>query len=113
MLNRAKPLPTDVVVDLLKKGFKDSNKKVRRSATHAVLQVDVSDERKRKEFLPLITELFFDPSKKARRYLASGWTLDRYATNIPPEVIVEAAARETGPVIRARMQNFLVRILKQ
>jgi RNA polymerase sigma factor (sigma-70 family) len=113
MLNRAKPQPTELVVDLLKKGLKDTNKKVRRSAAHALLQVDVSDERKRKEFIPSIAELFFDPSKKVRGYLASGWPLDRYAADIPPEVIAEAAARETDPGIRTRMQNLLVRILNQ
>jgi len=45
----------------------------------ALLRLDISDERKRDEFIPLIAELLTDRSRNVRRVMANIGCVDRYA----------------------------------
>ena len=111
MLVDTKPQNTQIVVELLKRGLKDTNKQVRKWAAEALLRMDVSDECKRKNFIPLISELFHDRSKRVRRYLSQEWILGKYAVDFPVEVVAEALLRETDPNTKKRMQSLLLKIL--
>jgi RNA polymerase sigma-70 factor (ECF subfamily) len=91
--------PTDTAVALLKRALSDSNRKVRKYAMHGLMRkIDVPDERRRKEFLPLIIPLLRDPSRQVR--LNAIWTVRRWAGDVPGDVLVEALLEETCP--RAR-----------
>lgn len=99
--------PDEVVIELLKKGLKDSNKKVRRSAATALLSLDVPYERKRREFLPLIAELLTDPSRNVRRVLSLPWILGDCRGDFPPERLAVAIRKESDPQLRSRWQDLL------
>ena len=79
MLAGSPPDNTELIIELLKKGLKDTNKRVRRCAAMALLRLDISDERKRDEFIPLIAELLTDRSRNVRRVMANIGCVDRYA----------------------------------
>ena len=112
MLEKAPPQNTQVLIDLLKKGLKDRNKKVRRRALQALMRVDVSDERKRKEFIPLVAEMLLDRSKRVRHCASQPWILGPCAVDMPLEKVAAALKRETDPQIRRTMQNLLVRVIE-
>ena len=59
----------ETVIGLLKRALSDPNRKVRRFAVEALLQdeMDVGDERKRTEFVPLVIPLLRDRSNRVRR----------------------------------------------
>lgn len=103
------PEPTEVVIDLLKKGLEDSNKKVRRSAIIALMKANVPEERKRKEFIPLLANYYTDPSKRVRGVLI-GWLFGKYALDIPVEKLSDAIAQEKDRILQQKMRNFLLRI---
>lgn len=104
--------PAEAVIDLLKKGLEDSNKKVRRSAIHALMRMNVPDARKRKEFIPLLANHYTDPSKQVRGIML-GWFFKKYALDIPIDKLSQATQQETDPILRRRMQEFLLYIYEQ
>ena len=112
MLRMIKPEPTEVIVDLLKKGLNDSNKKVRRAAIYALMRMDVPEERKRTEFIPLLANYYTDPSKRVRGILI-GWIFNKYILDIPIDKLSEATQQETDPILRQRMRNFLLKVYEQ
>jgi len=111
MLEDAPTDNTEVVIDLLKQGLKDSNKKVRRHALETLMSMNVSDVRKRTEFIPLVAGMLFDRSKRVRRCASQGWILGPCAVNMPPERVAAALKQETDPTIRRIMQDLLIRIV--
>lgn len=102
------PEPVELVIELLKKGLNDSNKKVRRAAIAGLLGANVSDDRKRKEFIPLILPLYADPSKRVRRGLSQSWIMQKWLPDIPLEIIADAIRKEEDPKIVVLMQRFLL-----
>lgn len=108
MLEHIEPEDIEVVIALLKKGLKDSNKKVRRSAATTLLHLEVPRRRKQEEFIPLIAELFTDPSRNVRRVLSTPWILGGYARDFPPEKLAAAIQQESDPQIRQRWQQLLL-----
>jgi hypothetical protein len=106
------PPPTEAMIDLIKKGIQDSNKKVRKASTWALLDVEVSDERKRRELVPLVVDLLFDPSKHVRRAISQAWAWRKWGSDIPLEKIASALAKETDPVIQVRMRHLLKKVLE-
>jgi RNA polymerase sigma-70 factor, ECF subfamily len=112
MLDHTRPAHTEVVIELLKQGLKDSNKKVRRTAAAALLRVDVPDERARTEFIPLVAQLLTDPSKRVRRAVATPWILGRHAADMPVPALVAALRQEADPQIRQFMEDLLLHVLE-
>ena len=112
MLGDAPPQDTEVVIDLLKQGLRDANKRVRRHALQALMHLDVSDARKRREFIPLVADLLFDPSKRVRRCASAPWILGPCAVDVPPDKVAEALKQEIDPQIRRVMQRLLIRIIE-
>jgi RNA polymerase sigma-70 factor (ECF subfamily) len=112
MLAWSRPGNTEVVVELLKQGLKDSNKKVRRTAAAALLHVDVPDERARTEFVPLVAALLTDPSRRVRRTLSTWWVLGPRAVDMPVPALVAALKQEQDPQVRRRMEELLLHVLE-
>lgn len=112
MLGDAPPQDTQVVIDLLKQGLKDANKRVRRHALQSLMDLDVSDARKRREFIPLVADLLFDPSKRVRRCASQAWILGACAEDMPPDKVAAALKQETDPQIRRMMQRLLIQIIE-
>jgi RNA polymerase sigma-70 factor (ECF subfamily) len=104
-------LPTEETITLLKQALKDPNKKVRKHAIDELLDIDVSEERKREEFIPLISELLFDHSKMVRRVFANIWPIKKYLADFSPEIVAKAIEQETDHHIQQRYQLLLLRIL--
>ena len=73
----------EVFVELLKSCLTDPNKKVRWSAVPALFHLDVSVERKHREFVPHLVEMLEDRSGTIRRKAA--YTLHPYAKSVPLE----------------------------
>jgi hypothetical protein len=93
------------VVELLKKALSDPNKKVRRSAFSQLLDGDAPEERKRREFLPLIVPLLSDRSGRVRRLVA--WDLQPWAADVPVEKVVQAVRKERDPRVREALLRLL------
>jgi len=77
----------ELVIEMLKKGLEDTNKKIRRFAAGALLEIEVDDQRKREESVPLVVPLLNDRSKFTRR--AAAWHLLNWTEAVP----LAAAAR--------------------
>ena len=104
--------PNETIVDLLKKGLTDRNRRVRSQAVDALLiWADVTDERRRKEFIPLIVPLLFDPSKKVRHFVA-GRLCWKAADQVPLETVAEALVNEDDPANRERLLYLLQKVLE-
>jgi RNA polymerase sigma factor (sigma-70 family) len=84
----------EVLVDLLKSCLKDPNKNVRWAAVPALFFLDVPEERKHSEFVPLVLDLLEDRSRWIRRKAA--YTLQHYAEHVPLERAALALA-DVGP----------------
>ena len=95
----------EVVVEFLKDALKDTNKKVRRAAAGALLSMDLPDDRKRKEFVPLVVPLLADPSKRVRRCLP--WILLRWADDVPLDAISRAVVDERDPSCKVCLEHLL------
>jgi RNA polymerase sigma-70 factor (ECF subfamily) len=99
--------PTDTAIALLKKALTDSNRKVRKYAASGLMRkVNVPDERRRKEFVPLIIPLLRDPSRQVR--IQAIWALRPWAAAVPGDALVEALLEETDPQAR-RALHYLAR----
>ncbi len=105
-------LPTEDVVNLLKKALYDPNKKVRKYTMRELLKLNVSEQRKQEEFMPLIVELMFDSSKTVRRHFTNVWPVKKYLTCFSPEKVAQALERETDPKLKSGFQRLLLAILK-
>jgi RNA polymerase sigma-70 factor, ECF subfamily len=104
--------PTEDVIDMLKQSLNDTNKKVRRFAITQLLKLDVSEQRKREEFMPLICELMLDSSKTVRKIFTMMWPIKRYVSDIPPEKVAQALELETVPKLQQGFQRLLLAILR-
>ena len=112
MISSIKPDPVETVIALLKRSLKDTNKHVRGYAGHALLHVDVDAERKRAEFIPLITDLLDDRSNRVRRVFSIGWIWGEWLADIPVEVVARSLVEESVPGIRQRKEHLLKAILE-
>ncbi len=97
------------VVDLCKRALTDSNKKVRKLAMHLLHMPDISDERKREEFLPLLIPLLADPSRRVRWRAA--FDLRHWAADIPLEPVVRALIAEKYERTRRAMEQLALKIM--
>jgi len=104
--------PTEDVIEMLKQSLNDTNKKVRKFAIGQLLKLEVSEQRKREEFMPLICEHLFDPSKYVRNMFAIPWMLKKFYTDIPPEKVAQALEQETDIKLKNGLQRLLLAILK-
>jgi len=100
---------TELVIELLKGALGDPNRKVRRMAGVALLYVNVPDERKRREFLPLVVPLLADPSRRVRRNLP--WHLRKWAADVPLETVARAFVEETDPQARRCLGGLMRGVL--
>ena len=94
----------ETIVSLLKNALNDRNKKVRKFAI-ALLYLDVDDERKRREFVPLLAPLLMDQSKRVRRCVA--WDLRTWASDVPLKIVAQALADEQDPYTRASIEQLM------
>jgi HEAT repeat protein len=99
------PNKGEFVVELLKKATLDNNKKVRAYAMAGLLDLNVSDERKQKEFIPLILPLLNDRSKRVRRFALE--SLGKYPQAVP----LEAAATMFVNEKDAKLQKGVKRLI--
>ncbi|HUW57133.1 MAG TPA: sigma-70 family RNA polymerase sigma factor [Planctomycetota bacterium] len=99
----------ETVVQLLKQAVTDSNKKVRRHAFY-LLGLDVDDERKRKEFLPLLIPLLEDRSARVRRRAA--FDLRPWAADVPLAVAARALANEKHPATQGWIAGLVRAVLE-
>ena len=99
----------DEVASLLIKGLADPNKKVRRHSVYALLYGDFDEDRRRREFIPLIVPLLADPSKRVRR--AAAYELIDWAADVPIEAVAKALLDETDLESRKRLKMLLHAIL--
>lgn len=99
----------EAVVRLLKSAAKDSNKKVRQHAA-ALFRLDVPDERKRREFLPIVLPLLADASARVRSNAA--WALYHWPGDVPLAIAARAFLNETHPRVRPAMGHLLRRVLE-
>ena len=90
------------LVGILKLCLNDSSKKVRRAAVDAFFHLDLSEDRVRKEIIPLVIERLDDRSKAVQRKAAS--KLLGFADDVPLER-VSMALGKLNPVGRPRRQN--------
>ena len=107
MLNHARPLD-ERVVELIKQMAGDSNKKVRKHAA-SLLSLDVDDERKRTEFVPLLLPLLQDRSGVVRWRTA--YELQAWAADVPLQAAAEALANEKNAKARGMLARLVRRII--
>ena len=100
----------ETVIALLKAALNDPNKKVRRNAADAILDVEVSDKRRREEFVPLVLERLGDVSIRVRRRAA--YALSRSAPDVPWPPAAEALLAERDPGTRHVMGKLMRAILQ-
>ena len=103
MLEGSPPQNSELVIGLFKKGLQDSNKRVRRLSALALLRLDVDDERKRDEFIPLIANLLTDPSRNVRRVIADIVILGKYAAMFPFDKVAVAFEAEREKNIKDKL----------
>lgn len=111
MLHEAKPSATEAVIDLLKKGLEDSNRKVRFAAAQGLLELPVDERRRREEILPLVLQMLFDPSRRLRRFFALTEVMGKWAAHIPIETVARAIAQEEDEAVRERMRRLLQMVI--
>lgn len=109
MLKESRPQPAEMVIDLLKKGIGDSNKKVRKAAAWALLNVGVSDDRKRRDLVPDVVSLLRDPTPRVRWRAAN--ELLPWAANVSIEAAALALAEEKDARARAGMAQLVKAVI--
>lgn len=97
----------EVLVDLMKEALGDRSKKVRAWAVPALLRLDVDDDRKRREFIPLILPLLRDPTAYVRDRVS--YELYDWAADIPLETAARALVVLDKP--EGNMQYLLELVL--
>lgn len=98
-------------IELLKQGLSDPNKKVRRTAVAGLMNLPVSEDRKRREFVPLLVERLDDAGGIVRRYAA--WLLLPYADLVPVEPVARAFMLEPSASKRWPLTELLKRLTKK
>lgn len=96
---------TEELIAMVKQGLRDPSKKVRRRAASVLMRLDLPEERRHKEFMPLMAALLFDPSRIVRRFAAN-----QGGYQYPLELVVAARARETDADNRRLMERLAERI---
>ena len=101
------PQHHEKIIKLLKQRMRDGNQDVRCGAVRAAFEgLACSDERKRREFVPLAVSLLFDPAKAVRHsateHLRRGWAAD-----VPLDVVEQACRAETHAGPRQQMERLL------
>jgi len=99
----------EAAIELLKKALSDSNKKVRAYAMWGFLGLGVSEERKQKEFVPLLFPLLKDPSKRVRRHVLAA--LGRFPQAVPVKLVAALMIREKDPKLQIAGKRLLQQIL--
>ena len=116
MMEYALPDHIETVIELMKKSLSDPNRRVRRMAALSLMEVDVSFERKRDEFLPLVAPLLLDRSMRTRRRIAlllqGGWGEDDMSAHVPLEIVAEAHLRETNELAQRWLGTLLEKRLQ-
>ncbi len=105
------PEHREKTADLLKRALRDPNQGVRAGALRAALErFSCSDKRKRKEFVPVVVELLFDPAKDVR--LRAAWQLQRgWAADVPLHAAARALLQEPNPAVRQAKEQLLAAVL--
>lgn len=101
----------EVLVDLMKNCLADPNKVVRYCSARALLRLDVPMERKHKEFVPLIVDLFEDRSSKVRRKAAYMLLFDGLFAYVPLERAALALANNQDEWTRRILSGLVKRII--
>lgn len=102
---------TDRAVDLLIEALTDRNRRVRTHAVASLLfEVDIPEERRQREIIPLVAERLLDHSPKVRHFVAG--RLNHWAQAVPLDVVARALRREQEPDISRRLQNLLLDVLE-
>jgi len=110
MLGTLEPQPQGKdFVELLKAVRLDSNKKVRQHAL-GLLVLDVDEERKRREFLPMLLPFLRDRSVLVRRRTAL--ELLPWAGDVPLSTAAEALANEENERARPMLAELVRAVLK-
>jgi|GEM_PF-1654171 len=103
---------TEVAIERLTRALRDPNRKVRKSAAWRLLQIDVAEERKFGEFIPLLLPLLNDSSGRVRgsiaQLLANGW-----AGHVPLESVAWAVLHTQDDALREQMENLLRSVLEE
>jgi len=105
------PEHRETIIQLLIRGMEDANRKVRRAAVPTLLcEVDVDNDRRRREFVPLASRLLTDPSKRVRR--ATAYVLWPLADAVPKDQLLRALLEEkdahTLDIIRELARRSLI-----
>jgi RNA polymerase sigma-70 factor, ECF subfamily len=96
------------VIELLKRFREDPNKRIRKGSLK-LLFVDVSPERRRKEFIPLLLPLLEDPSARVRARAAANFC--RVPEEVPLELASKALAVEQSARARKGLSKLVLSIL--
>jgi RNA polymerase sigma-70 factor, ECF subfamily len=104
--------PDREVINLMKRGLKDTNQKVRKTTVGAmVAMLDVSESRRREEVVPLLIPLLFDPSKRVRHFTV-GMLNWRGGTAVPLETVARALVQEEDFEVRDRLIRLMGKVLE-
>ena len=99
----------ETVIELYKRAAVDPSKKVRKQSLN-LLHVDVADERKREEFLPLLIPLLHDPAERVRWRAA--YELRRWTNDVPLAEAAMALANEKYERTRRAMARLVTMIVE-
>ena len=102
---------TEVVIARLTQALRDPNRKIRKSAAWRLLQIDVAEERKVREFIPLLLPLLNDPSGRVRSSIAQLLAND-WAKHVPLESAAWAVLNTQDDILRMQMEKLLRLVLE-
>jgi len=100
----------EAVIWLLKRAATDRNKKARRHTAY-LLCLDVSDERKREEVLPLALPLLSDASSRVRSTTAWLLGITGLVGDVPLVVAAKTLVEETRSNARQAKEFLLRRVI--
>ena len=106
-------LPPEQGLELVMKGLADTNRKVRSAAiAHLMGALEVDQERRRRELVPLTLPLLFDRSRRVRFRAAGFLNRPEWASAIPLETVARAFAQEQDLRNIRRLQQLMQTILR-
>ena len=106
-------LPPEQGLELVVKGLADTNRKVRSAAVaHLMHCLEVDQERRRRELIPLTLPLLFDRSRRVRFRAAGYLNSSEWASAIPLETVAHAFAQEQDLRNIRRLQQLVQTILR-
>ena len=97
------------VVDLLKQFLTHTNQQMRGNAAAVLMRLNLQEERKRREFVPLILPLLSDATRYVRA--AAAESLLDSADSVPLEAAARALAKETDGRVRRHLAPLVLGIL--